>query len=54
MRFSWRKGSTSRTRGQRFTAGSRQASFMLKQGLTIRGGFAGYGLPNPDERDPAA
>jgi hypothetical protein len=32
------------------TAGSREASFVLHQGLTIRGGFAGYGQPDPDER----
>jgi hypothetical protein len=36
------------------TAGSREASFMLKPGVTIRGGFPGYGLPRPDARDPAA
>ena len=37
--------------GPTFTAANRQASFLLKEGLTIRGGFAGYGQPNPDERD---
>jgi hypothetical protein len=31
--------------------GDRQASFTLKEGVTIRGGYAGYGQPNPDERD---
>jgi hypothetical protein len=36
------------------TAGSREATFMLKPGLTIRGGFPGYGLPQPDARNPAA
>ncbi len=36
------------------TAGSREATFMLKPGLTIRGGFPGYGLPRPDARNPAA
>jgi len=36
------------------TASSREASFMLKPGLKILGGFAGYGLPRPDARDPAA
>jgi hypothetical protein len=35
-------------------AGNRDVSFMLKPGLKIRGGFAGYGLPRPDARDPAA
>lgn len=39
--------------GPTLTAASRQASFMLKDGLTVRGGFAGYGQPNPDERDLA-
>jgi hypothetical protein len=34
--------------------GDRAASFMLKEGLTIRGGYPGYGLPRPDARDPAA
>ncbi len=41
-------------RGGSATVGSREASFMLKPGLTIRGGFPGYGLPRPDARDPAA
>jgi hypothetical protein len=36
------------------TAGSRAASFLLKPGVTIRGGFPGYGLPQPDARNPAA
>jgi hypothetical protein len=40
--------------GDTATAGSREASFMLKPGLKILGGFAGYGLPRPDARDPAA
>ena len=40
-------------KGGAATAGSREASFMLKEGLTIRGGFAGYGQPRPDARDPA-
>jgi hypothetical protein len=33
-------------------ASNRGASFLLKEGVTIRGGFAGYGQPSPDERDP--
>jgi hypothetical protein len=33
------------------TLGSREASFLLKPGLAVRGGFAGYGQPNPDERN---
>ena len=32
-------------------AGDREASFVLTEGLTVRGGFAGYGQPNPDARD---
>ena len=39
--------------GSGATAGSREASFLLKPGLTIRGGFAGYGQANPDERSLA-
>jgi predicted outer membrane repeat protein len=31
--------------------GSREASFQLKNGVTIRGGFAGYGAVDPDLRD---
>jgi hypothetical protein len=31
-------------------SGDRGASFMLKPGLMVRGGFAGYGQPNPDDR----
>jgi len=41
-------------KGGTATAGNREASFMLKPGLKIRGGFAGYGLPRPDARDPAS
>lgn len=35
------------------TAGRREESFLLKAGVKIRGGFAGYGQPNPEERDVA-
>ncbi|MHC4498132.1 MAG: right-handed parallel beta-helix repeat-containing protein [Planctomycetota bacterium] len=31
--------------------GSRDAAFQLVDGVTIRGGFAGYGQPVPNERD---
>ncbi len=41
-------------KGAGATAGNREASFLLKEGLKIRGGFAGYGLPNPDLRNPAS
>lgn len=40
-------------KGGAATLGSREASFLLKEGQTIRGGFAGYGQPNPDERNVA-
>jgi hypothetical protein len=32
-------------------AGDRAASFVLTEGLTVRGGFAGYGQADPDARD---
>jgi hypothetical protein len=38
-------------RGAGVTAGDREASFVLTEGLKVRGGFAGYGQPNPDARD---
>jgi hypothetical protein len=41
-------------RGTGVTAGDRDASFELTAGITIRGGFAGYGQPDPDARDIAA
>jgi hypothetical protein len=31
--------------------GDRKASFRLKSGITIRGGYAGFGAANPDDRD---
>ena len=37
--------------GAGVTPGDRAASFTLTEGLTIRGGFAGYGHANPDARD---
>ena len=33
------------------TPGDREASFHVSDGITIRGGFAGYGASNPDARD---
>ena len=33
------------------TPGSREATFHLKNGVTIKGGYAGFGQPNPDVRD---
>ncbi|OHB54427.1 MAG: hypothetical protein A2173_06770 [Planctomycetes bacterium RBG_13_44_8b] len=38
-------------RGIGFTAGDRQANFSLKNGVAIHGGFAGFGEPDPNERD---
>ncbi|NLE57715.1 MAG: hypothetical protein GX616_05095, partial [Planctomycetes bacterium] len=32
-------------------AGDRLASFQLRNGLALRGGYAGYGHPSPDDRD---
>jgi hypothetical protein len=31
--------------------GDREASFQLLNGVTIRGGYAGLGMPNPNARD---
>jgi len=31
--------------------GDRTATFRLKSGVTIKGGYAGFGAPNPDARD---
>ncbi len=41
-------------RGGTVTPGDRAASFVLKEGLAVRGGFAGYGQPDPDARDIVA
>ncbi len=41
-------------RGTGVTAGDREASFELKDGITVKGGYAGYGQPDPDARDVAA
>jgi len=38
-------------RGAGATLGDREATFELKDGVTVRGAFAGYGKPNPDARD---
>jgi hypothetical protein len=47
------EGTYTPDQGSGVTRGDREATFMLKDGITIRGGFAGYGQPNPDERDIA-
>ena len=37
--------------GNGFTLGDRTATFMLKNGITINGGYAGFGATNPDGRN---
>lgn len=39
--------------GGEVVVGDRAASFVLKDGVVFKGGFAGYGQPNPDARDIA-
>jgi hypothetical protein len=39
--------------GDSVTRGDRGVTFALDEGIMVRGGFAGYGQPNPDERDIA-
>lgn len=34
------------------TTGGRAATFLVKRETEVRGGYAGYGAPNPDARDP--
>ncbi len=41
-------------RGISMTPGDRSASFRLRNGVTIEGGYAGCGAPDPNERDPAS
>jgi probable HAF family extracellular repeat protein/predicted outer membrane repeat protein len=38
-------------RGAGVTPGDREATFYMKNGVTIRGGYAGFGQPDPDARD---
>jgi len=38
-------------KGQGITPGDRSASFHLTNGLIVKGGYAGFGTPNPDARD---
>lgn len=40
-------------RGALVLRGDRRATFKLKKGVAIRGGYAGAGAPNPDARDTA-
>lgn len=39
--------------GGHVTPGDREATFQLVPDLSLRGGYAGYGAPDPDERDIA-
>jgi hypothetical protein len=41
-------------RGGGKTPGDRAASFVLCNGLTVKGGYAGFGAPDPDARDVEA
>jgi len=40
--------------GAGVTAGDRSASFLLQDGMSLIGGYAGYGTPNPDLHNPIA
>jgi hypothetical protein len=37
--------------GDSVTVGDRTATFLLKNGVTVLGGYAGYGQPNPNNRN---
>jgi len=39
--------------GADVTSGDRSATFQLKSGIDVNGGYAGYGQPNPNIRDAA-
>lgn len=41
-------------RGAGIAAGDREASFVLEEGISVKGGYAGYGQPDPDARDIVA
>lgn len=47
------KGVYKPDQGGRVIPGDREATFQLADGLLVMGGFAGYGMPDPDARDPA-
>ncbi|MCP3902716.1 MAG: hypothetical protein GY715_03690, partial [Planctomycetes bacterium] len=40
--------------GESVVTGNRGASFQLRPGLAVRGGYAGYGAADPDAHDPLA
>jgi len=42
---------TARSRAQLTSSGDRTATFQLKNGVTIKGGYAGFGETDPDARD---
>lgn len=42
-----------RDEGGQVTPGDREATFRLRDGLDVRGGYAGPGAADPDERDPS-
>jgi hypothetical protein len=48
------KGVYTPDRGIGITRGNREASFALSSGMTLLGGYAGAGAPNPDARDVQA
>ncbi|MHC4499007.1 MAG: choice-of-anchor Q domain-containing protein [Planctomycetota bacterium] len=37
--------------GAAVTSGDREATFQLKNGVTLKGGYAGFGAPDPNARD---
>lgn len=48
------KGTYKPDQGAGKTAGDRNATFQLRSGLALRGGYAGLGSPDPNARDIAA
>jgi hypothetical protein len=45
------QGAYTPDQGAGISAGNRYATFQLINGVTIKGGYAGFGEPNPDARD---
>ena len=48
------KGTYTPDRGTGFTTGDREATFRLLNGVTIKGGYAGFGEDDPNTRDTTA
>lgn len=46
------KGVYTPDKGSGFTLGDRNATFRLVSGITIKAGYAGFGQPDPNHRDP--